>query len=100
MGEALEALEGSNAANLSAGVVLTPKEEWERKLERRQQRNFSTKEYVYLWADRAYFTIRLDNDYRQCILALIGATKDGQKELVAVQDGFPESRAELARAAH
>ncbi len=91
MGEALEALAGTNAANLSAGVVLTLKQEWERELEQWQQRDLSTKEYVYLWADGIYFTIRLDNDDRQCILVLIGATKDGQKELVAVQDGFRES---------
>ena len=51
MGEALESLVGTNAANLSAGVVLTLKEEWERELEQWQQRDLSAKEYVYLWAD-------------------------------------------------
>ena len=42
-------------------------------------------------ADGIHFTIRLGSDDRQCILVLIGATKDGRKELVAVQDGFLES---------
>lgn len=83
MGEALEALAGTNAANLSAGVVLILKQEWERELEQWQQRDVSTKEYVYLWADGIYFTIRLDNDDRQSILVLI-----------------PGKRAELARAPH
>lgn len=32
--------------------------------------------------------IRLDPDDRQCILVLIGATKDGRKELIAIQDGY------------
>jgi putative transposase len=91
MGEALQALVGTNAANLSAGVVLKLKEEWSRELDAFKHRDLSTREYVYLWADGIYFTIRLDNDDRQCILVLIGATKDGRKELVAVQDGYRES---------
>ena len=91
MGDALQALVGTNAANLSAGVVLTLKQEWEHELEQWRERDLSGKEYVYLWADGVYFTIRLDDDERQCILVLIGATRDGQKELVAVQDGFRES---------
>ena len=42
-------------------------------------------------ADGIYFTIRLDNDDRQCILVLIGATRDGRKELLAIRDGYRES---------
>ena len=38
-----------------------------------------------------YFNIRLGDDDRQCVLVLIGATRDGRKELVAVQDGHRES---------
>ncbi len=37
-----------------------------------------------------YFNIRAD-DNRQCILVVIGATADGRKELLAVEDGFRES---------
>jgi putative transposase len=91
MSEALEALVGPRAANLSASVVLKLKEEWSRELAAFKRRDLSTQEYVYLWADGVYFTVRLDSDDRQCILVLIGATKDGRKELVAVQDGYRES---------
>jgi transposase-like protein len=91
MSEALEALVGPQAANLSASVVLKLKEEWSRELAAFKRRDLSTQEYVYLWADGVYFTVRLDSDDRQCILVLIGATKDGRKELVAVQDGYRES---------
>ena len=91
MGEALEALVGPKAANLSAGVVLKLKEEWAREREAWQTRDLSGTEYVYLWADGIYFTIRLDNDDRQCILVLIGATRDGRKELLAIRDGYRES---------
>ncbi len=91
MSEALEPLVGKAAKNLSASVVLKLKEEWSRELDAWRTRDLSGKEYVYLWADGVYFNIRLDSDDRQCILVLIGATKDGHKELVAVQDGFRES---------
>ena len=91
MGEALQSLVGPNAANLSAGVVLKLKEEWSREREAWQKRDLSKTEYVYFWADGVYFNIRLGDDDRQCVLVLIGATRDGRKELVAVQDGHRES---------
>jgi putative transposase len=46
---------------------------------------------VYWWADGVYFNVRLDDD-RTCVLVLIGATEDGTKELLAVADGFRESK--------
>ena len=45
---------------------------------------------MYVWADGVHFNIRLEED-RQCILVLIGATKDGKKELIALHDGYRES---------
>ena len=45
---------------------------------------------VYLWVDGVHFNIRLEDD-RQCILVVMGATKDGKKELVAIADGYRES---------
>ena len=91
MSEALQALVGPQAANLSASVVLKLKEAWASELAAFKSRDLSAKEYVYVWADGVYFTIRLDSDDRECILVLIGATRDGHKELVAVQDGYRES---------
>lgn len=91
MSEALAAILGPNVTGLSASVVLKLKEEWARELDAWKQRDLSTAEFVYWWADGIYFTIRLDSDDRQCILVVIGATKDGRKELVAIQDGFRES---------
>lgn len=37
-----------------------------------------------------HFNIRLEAD-RQCILVLMGATKDGEKELIGILDGYRES---------
>jgi putative transposase len=48
----------------------------------------SQKRYVYWWADGVYFNVRLDEE-RTCVLVLIGATEEGNKELLAV-DGYRE----------
>jgi putative transposase len=54
------------------------------------QRDLSQKRYVYWWADGVYFNVRLDEE-RSCVLVLIGAIEDGNKELLAVVDGYRES---------
>ena len=41
--------------------------------------------------DGIYFNVRLD-DSKSCNLIIIGADKDGNKELVAVSDGYRESK--------
>lgn len=57
------------------------------------KRDLSEKQYVYLWADGIHVKVRLEDDAnkKQCILVLMGATADGQKELIAVLDGYRES---------
>ena len=89
--DALQALVGAGAKGLSANVVVKLKEKWNVEFETWNKREVSTKEYVYVWADGVHFNIRLGDDDRQCILVLMGATKDGKKELLAVQDGYRES---------
>ena len=63
---------------------------WEGEYAAWSKRDLSTKNYVYVRADGVHFNVRLEDD-RTCILVLIGATADGQKELIAVVDGFRES---------
>ena len=55
-------------------------------------RELSGKRYAYVWADGIYAKARLD-DAKLCLLVLIGATQDGKKELIAVEDGYRESEA-------
>lgn len=43
-----------------------------------------------MWADGIPTNLRLEED-RQCLLVLMGATADGQKELIAMTDGHRES---------
>lgn len=90
-GEALAAILGPQAAGLSATNIVRLKEGWKQDYERWRQRDLSEKHYVYLWADGVHFNIRLE-DERSCILVIIGATADGRKELIAVQDGCRESK--------
>lgn len=88
--EALQALLGPDAKGLSANVIVKLKDAWNEEFKAWQKRDLSQKEYVYVWADGIYCNVRLD-DERQCILVLMGATKDGNKELIAVRDGYRES---------
>jgi len=89
-GEALAALVGPSCPGLSASTVVRLKQTWEADYRQWSRRGLMGKRYVYLWADGVHFNVRLEED-RTCILVLMGATPEGQKELIAVQDGYRES---------
>lgn len=89
--EALEAILGPQAKGLSATNIVRLKEVWKQEYEQWRKRDLKEKHYVYVWADGIYFNVRLEDD-RTCILVLIGATADGRKELLAVHDGYRESK--------
>jgi transposase-like protein len=88
--EALQALLGPDAPNLSATTVTRLKAAWEQDHEAWSRRSLAGKRYVYVWADGVHFNIRLEGG-RQCILVLMGATAEGKKELIAVADVYRES---------
>lgn len=88
--EALQALLGPDCPGLSATTITRLKAVWEQEHEEWSQRSLAGREYVYVWADGIHTNIRLEED-RQCILVLMGATKDGRKELIAMTDGHRES---------
>ena len=88
--EALTALLGPEAKGLSASTVMRLKEVWQDEYQEWSRRDLTGKPYVYLWADGVYFNIRLEEG-RQCLLVLMGATAEGKKELIAIQDGQRES---------
>lgn len=89
-GEALAALLGPEAPGLSASTVVRLKDVWRGDFEVWSKRSLANKRYVYFWVDGIHFNIRLEEE-RQCILVVMGATPEGKKELVAVQDGYRES---------
>ena len=88
--EALQALLGPDCPGLSATTITRLKALWEQEHDEWSKRSLKDKEYVYVWADGVHTKIRLEED-RQCILVLMGATKDGKKELIAMTDGHRES---------
>jgi len=87
--EALGALVGSDAPGLSAGTIGRLKEKWKTELDEWRKRDLRGKRYIYLWVDGIYCNVRMEE--RQCLLVIIGATEDGKKELVALEDGYRES---------
>ena len=88
--EALSALLGKDAPNLSPAVLGRLKVQWKQEFELWQQRDLSARRYVYVWADGVYLQARMEVE-KQCILVLIGATPEGKKELIGFQTGFRES---------
>src|ERR1019366_3034886 len=87
---ALEGLLGEDAAGLSPTNIARLTACWEQEYAAFRQRDLSRREYVYVWVDGVHFNIRLEDD-RLCALVLIGARADGEKELLAVEDGYRES---------
>ncbi len=88
--EALAALLGPDAPGLSATTITRLKAAWAEEYERWSKRDLSAKRYVYFWVDGIYFRPRLDHD-KQCLLVIIGADEVGNKDIVALSDGYRES---------
>jgi putative transposase len=87
---ALEAILGPQAKGLSASTVVRLKEIWTEEYAEWSKRDLSGKRYVYVWADGVYCNARLE-DERSCLLVVMGADSFGNKELLAVSDGYRES---------
>lgn len=81
---------GENAPGLSAATITRLIEQWQQEYCQWCERDISTEQYCYVWCDGIYSNVRLSDD-RPCMLVMIGARKDGTKELLAVSDGERES---------
>jgi len=88
--EALSALLGKDAPNLSPAVIRRLTAEWQTEYDAWQKRDLSARRYVYVWADGVYLQARMEAN-AECMLVLIGATPEGKKELVGFQTGVRES---------
>jgi len=93
MQEALTVLVGDAAKGLSANVVSRLKAEWAKDYAAWAARDLSERRYVYWWADGIHTGVREEDDPKLCLLVIIGVRLDGAKELVALADGFRESKA-------
>lgn len=95
---ALRQILGQEAA-LSASTITRLISVWQQDYQQWRTRSLADRDYVYVWADGVYFGVRLE-DERLAALVLIGARADGTKEVIALEDGYRESKqswAELLR---
>ena len=84
------ALVGSTAA-LSPNTILRLKDEWRQEYETWQQRRL-TERYPYIWGDGLYLKAGQERE-KTAVLVIIGVREDGQKELLAMDEGYRESAA-------
>jgi len=52
--------------------------------------------FVSIWADSIYFNIRLGENQRMCMLVIMGADADGNKEVLAVDAGYRDRGLHIA----
>ncbi len=88
--EALSALLGPDAPNLSPNVISRLTAGWQKDYDAWQRRDLSARRYVYIWADGVYLQARME-PVAECLLVIIGATPEGKKELLGFQVGTRES---------
>ncbi len=92
MGDSLKALLGPAIEHLSPNTVTRLVSQWQAQYAQWNQRSLDNKHYVYIWADGVYFNVRLGDDDSACILVILGATEKGEKEILAIGDGYRESK--------
>lgn len=90
MQAALEVLVGPEAKGLSASTIARLKQTWREEYATWRQRRVDEKQWVYLWVDGIYSGLRADQQ-RLCALVVIGVTSQGEKQLLAIDDGVRES---------
>lgn len=86
--DALEALLGE-AAPLSPASIVRLKQEWEQEYEAWKQRPLQV-EYLYVWADGVYPKAG-PKDENMAVLVLVGLNRQGEKEILAIEEGYRES---------
>lgn len=90
--DALAPLLGESSSTITPSLISRLKSGWYEDYEAWQSRDLSTKHYVYWWVDGIYVTARMASE-KTCLLVIIGADANGNKELVGLSDGFRESKA-------
>ena len=96
MQPALEVLVGPEAKGLSASTVARLKQVWREEYAIWRQRRFDADQWVYIWIDGIYSGVRAEQQ-RLCALVVIGMNVQGEKQLLAMEDGIRESTPKLAR---
>ena len=79
-----------DAAPLSASSIGRLRAKWEGQFAIWQQRRLDDREVVYAWADAIYVKAGLEKD-KAALMVVIGALRDGRKEVLAIRPGYRES---------
>jgi len=86
---ALRGLLGEGAS-LSPATVVRLKVQWEAQYEAWRTRSLSDHQYAYLWCDGVYPKAGLQGD-KTAFLVVLGANENGEKEPLAIVEGYRES---------
>ncbi|NIN96581.1 MAG: IS256 family transposase [Anaerolineae bacterium] len=90
MQTALEALVGPEAKGLSASTIARLKQVWREEYQTWRHQRLDEEEWIYIWVDGIYSGIRADQQ-RLCVLVVMGVNREGEKHLLAIEDGVRES---------
>ncbi len=90
MHAALEVLVGPEAKGLSASTIARLKQVWREEYDTWRQRQLEDDQWVYLWVDGIYSGLRAEQ-HRLCALVVVGVNSQGEKQLLAIEDGMRES---------
>jgi putative transposase len=87
----LRELFGPGVDSLSAASVSRLTRRWGDDYQVWQRRSLTDEAYVYIWVDGIHLKVRT-GEHKLCTLVVMGATRDGRKELIAVEGGYRESQ--------
>jgi len=91
MAETLNDFFGKGTMGLSPASVSKLLKSWEVDFDRFKKQRIENR-YVYIWADGVNVKVRLGDDKKICLLVIIGVKENGDKELLAVEEGYRESK--------
>lgn len=79
-----------DGASLSAASVVRLKEKWKGEYESWRKRSLKSSKYAYLWCDGVYPKAGLAGD-KTALLVVLGVNENGEKEPLAILEGYRES---------
>jgi len=79
------------SAPLSPASIQRLKEEWKSEYEEWKRKKLNREFYAYLWVDGVYMKAGLERE-KTVLLCVIGVREDGTKELLAMGEGYRESK--------
>ena len=76
---------------LSPNAIVRLKESWEQEYAAWRKRPLWDHQYPYVWGDGVYLNAGIEKD-KTALLCVVGARDNGEKELLAMEPGYRESK--------